>query len=72
MALGENIRERRIAKNMSQEDLAGIVGVSRMEICYYENGFRTPKLYKANRIAKALDTTIDKLLNEKFKAKKGE
>lgn len=70
MALGENIRERRIAKNMSQEDLAGIVGVTRMAICNYEEGKRIPALYDALRIAKALGTTVEKLT--KPTTKKGE
>lgn len=70
MALGENIRERRLEKNMSQEDLAGIVGVTRMAICNYEEGKRIPALYDALRIAKALGTTVEKLT--KPTTKKGE
>lgn len=61
MALGENIRERRLEKNMSQEYLAGIVGVTRMAICNYEEGKRIPGLYDALRIAKTLGTTVEEL-----------
>jgi transcriptional regulator with XRE-family HTH domain len=49
MALAENIKEKRLEKNMSQEHLAGIVGVTRMAICNYEEGKRIPGLQKPHR-----------------------
>jgi transcriptional regulator with XRE-family HTH domain len=61
MALAENIKEKRLEKNMSQEHLAGIVGVTRMAICNYEEGKRLLALYDALRIAKALGTTVEEL-----------
>jgi transcriptional regulator with XRE-family HTH domain len=61
MALAENIKERRLEKNMSQEELSGIVGVTRMAISYYEKGERVPDFYTGLRIAKALDTTAEEL-----------
>ena len=71
MSLGENIRERRIAKNLTQDDLAGMVGVTKMAICNYEEGKRIPALYDALRIAKALGTTVEKL-TKPTPSKKGE
>lgn len=38
MALAENIKEKRLKRNMSQEELSGIVGVTRRAICHYEKG----------------------------------
>ena len=63
MALAENIKAKRIAKKMSQEELSGLVGVSRMAICYYENGERVPDLYTGVKIAQALGTTAEKLIS---------
>lgn len=63
MALAENIKEIRTAKGMTTEELAGIVGVTRMAISNYETGKRMPDLYSALRIAKALDTTVENLVN---------
>jgi putative transcriptional regulator len=63
MALAENIKERRTAKGMTTEELAGIVGVTRMAISLFENGERTPSLYNAVRLAEALDTTVENLVN---------
>lgn len=65
MALAENIKERRTAKGMTTEELAGIVGVTRMAISNYETGQRMPDLYSALRIAKALDTTVEELARVK-------
>jgi putative transcriptional regulator len=61
MALAENIKSRRIEKGLTQEELSGIVGVSRRQISTYEAGERIPDLYSALRIAKALGTTVEKL-----------
>lgn len=65
MALAENIKERRIAKRISQEELSGLVGVTRRAICFYEQGDRIPDLYTAVRLADALDTTVDSLVKGK-------
>lgn len=66
MALAENIKERRIAKRISQEELSGLVGVTRRAICFYEQGDRIPDLYTAVRLADALGTTVDSLVKENF------
>lgn len=65
MALAENIKERRIAKRISQEELSGLVGVTRRAICFYEQGDRIPDLYTAVRLADALGTTVDSLVKGK-------
>ena len=61
MALAENIKAKRIQANMSQEELSGIAGVTKMAISLFENGDRKPELYTALRIAKALGTTVEEL-----------
>lgn len=61
MALAENIKAKRTEKNISMEELSGIVGVSKMTISRYESGKKIPELYNAIRLAKALGTTVEEL-----------
>lgn len=61
MALAENIKAKRLERNMTQEELSGMVGVARKQITCYESGERIPDLYNAIRLAKALGTTVEEL-----------
>lgn len=44
MIRGDRLKELRKSKNMSQEDLAKTVGVSKSSISCYEKGTRTPSI----------------------------
>ena len=44
MIRGDRLKELRKSKNMSQEDLAKTVGVSKSSISCYEKGTRTPSV----------------------------
>ena len=55
------IKELRARYNMTQEDLARIVGVRRETVLFIEKGEYNPSLNLAHAIAKALRTTIDDL-----------
>ena len=55
------IKELRARYNMTQEDLARMVGVRRETILFIEKGEYNPSLNLAHAIAKALRTTIDDL-----------
>jgi len=55
------IKEFRARYNLTQEELARKVGVRRETILYIEKGKYNPSLKLAYRIAKALNTTIEKL-----------
>ena len=55
------IKELRARHNLTQEDLAKMVGVRRETILYMEKGKYNPSLKLAYNIAKALKTTIDEL-----------
>lgn len=61
----KNIKERREALHMSQEDLAVKSSVSRVSIARYEAGERIPNVDIAARIAAALGCTVDELITEK-------
>lgn len=55
------IKELRARYNLTQEDLANIVGVRRETIVFMEKGGYNPSLRLAHAVAKALNTTIDDL-----------
>ena len=56
------IREAREAQQMTQGELAAIIGVSRENISRYENGQRIPPSDKLVRIAIALHVSTDDLI----------
>ncbi len=55
------IKEFRAKYNLTQEDLARMVGVRRETIVFIEKGKYNPSLKLAYKIAKALNTTIEEL-----------
>ena len=55
------IKELRARHNLTQEDLAGKVGVRRETIVFLEKGKYNPSLKLAHDVAKALKTKIDEL-----------
>lgn len=59
----KNLRMKaaRAAKDMSQDDLARICGVSRQTISAIEKGDYNPTLNLCIAIAKALEKTLDEL-----------
>ncbi|OHA41291.1 MAG: DNA-binding protein, partial [Candidatus Taylorbacteria bacterium RIFCSPLOWO2_12_FULL_43_20] len=52
--LGGNLRKLRLKKNMSQGDLATVLGVDRAYISNIENGRMNPTLSTLEKVAKAL------------------
>jgi putative transcriptional regulator len=55
------MKELRARYNLTQADLAKIVGVRRETIHFMEKGNYNPSLKLAHDVAKALKTTIDEL-----------
>ncbi|MDH5691420.1 MAG: helix-turn-helix transcriptional regulator [Candidatus Bathyarchaeota archaeon] len=55
------IKELRARHDLTQEDLARMVGVRRETILYMEKGKYNPSLKLAHEVAKALKTTINDL-----------
>ena len=58
------LRLARVAKNLSQQELADEVGVTRQTIGLVEKGKYNPTLNLCIKIAKALDRTLDQLFWE--------
>ena len=55
------IKQARKSKGMSQDQLANKIGVSKVAICWYENGDRTPTLQHFLELADILDLSLDAL-----------
>ncbi len=59
---GEKVREERLKRGLSQEELAAKAGVHRTYIGMIERGEKNITLINIKKVAKALDLSIDKLL----------
>ncbi|OHA24007.1 MAG: DNA-binding protein, partial [Candidatus Taylorbacteria bacterium RIFCSPHIGHO2_02_FULL_43_55] len=59
--LGGNLRKLRLKKNMSQGDLATVLGVDRAYISNIENGRMNPTLSTLEKVAKALRISSSEL-----------
>lgn len=55
------IKELRKQRKLTQDDLAGILGVTRQTIISLENGRYNASLQLAHRIAGYFDTTIEEI-----------
>jgi transcriptional regulator with XRE-family HTH domain len=64
MRFAENLREMRKAQGISQEKLAELAGLHRTYIGSVERGERNITIDNMERLARALDITIQALLGE--------
>lgn len=62
--IGENIRLLRVSKRMTQEELGKKANVSATMISYMETGLKPVPLKTGYLIAKALDCTLDDLIEK--------
>ncbi|MCL2363820.1 MAG: helix-turn-helix domain-containing protein [Defluviitaleaceae bacterium] len=69
MTLGEKIRYLRNEKEISQEDFAPLLSVSRYILMKWESNEIAPSTNEIANISKLLDTSIDYLLNEAYRHK---
>ena len=61
--IGENIKRRRTKLGLSQEDFAQKSGVKYTTLTKIESGvIKTPSVLMVEKIAKALDVSIEELL----------
>ncbi len=58
------IKEFRIEKKLKQSALVGRVGIHQSEISTIETGERMPSIYLAEKIAKALDKSVDEVFSD--------
>ena len=64
MALGENIRKLREEAQLTQQQLADRLYVSRQTISRWESGTRCPDLITAKRLAMELQISLDALISD--------
>ncbi len=62
--IAEKIKELRIEANLTQPELAKLVGVSNGTISFWENGQSTPRFFYIRRLAESLNTTPEYLLED--------
>lgn len=67
MKLADNLKQIRKKHNMSQEDLAEALGVSRQSVSKWESGISYPEMDKVLEICKMFNLNIDELLNQNIK-----
>jgi transcriptional regulator with XRE-family HTH domain len=60
---GEKLKKVRLKKNLSQGDVARILGVHRSYISGLERGVRNPSLLTVQKVAKALDVNAKNLVS---------
>ena len=62
-----NMKLARVEKNLTQQELADLVGVTRQTVGLIEKGNYNPTLSLCIKISKALDRTLDQLFWEEEK-----
>jgi putative transcriptional regulator len=62
-ALRNRLREAREAKDLTQAELAGLIGVSRKTINTVENGVFVPSTVIALKLARALGEPVERLFS---------
>ena len=63
-AFGKRLREYRLARHLTQEQLGELVGVSHQHIGMLERGKRSPSMEMLISLCYALDCTCDSLLTD--------
>ena len=69
MEFGKILKEQRKINDLTQEDLAGLLNVSRSAISNWEIGRNYPDIQTLIEISKLLGVSIDFLLNEDEKVR---
>lgn len=67
MNLADNLKRIRKEHNLSQEQLAEELGVSRQSVSKWESGQAYPEMDKVLQLCKLFDVNIDELLNQNIK-----
>lgn len=65
--LGRNIRNKRLERDLEQQELAKRIGVTPTTVCNYEKGARSPSRDTLFKIANVFSCSMDELCGRKFK-----
>jgi len=66
MLVGKRIKDLRLERGLSQQELGKMINVTKVSICGYENGTRTPSLETFVILADILGTSTDYLLGREI------
>lgn len=61
-SFGAFIKKHRIAKKMTQEELAAELGLTKKSVCYFENGRTFPTQENIFKLANILDMSLDEFV----------
>lgn len=61
--IGGNIKTLRMRKQLTQKDLAAVLGISPQAVSRWEHGITCPDIFSLPMLARLLDVTVDSLLN---------
>lgn len=64
MSFSKKIKCLREQKSLTQQELADIIGVAQPTVAQYEMGTKLPSIVVGVRLAKALGTTSEELVEE--------
>lgn len=62
--LSENLKKYRILKNLTQEDVAGYLGITSQSVSKWERGETVPNTETLKLLSKEFDVSINTLLGE--------
>lgn len=63
MSLGDTIRAKREERDMTQQELADLLHVTRQTVSRWESGTRCPDLILSKKIADTFDISLDELVS---------
>ena len=64
MIIGSRIREERLKRGLTQEELGKLIGVSKVAISHYERGEEQPKVEKLSKLIEVLKLTPNYILGQ--------
>ncbi len=62
MIIGSRVREERLKRGLSQEELGKLIGVSKVAISNYEKGIEQPKMKNLRKLTEILEITPNYIL----------
>lgn len=65
MTVGDKLRELRLKRGLTQQQLSEQILIDRSSICKYETGFSEPTLDSLRKISRYFDVDYNYLLGEK-------
>ena len=64
MSFAENFRKARTQANLTQQQIADVLGLDRTAIAHYEMGDSMPSLKNINKICRLLNVSVEELIKE--------